>query len=245
MRIAVCDDEKEVRTLLGSKIKKLYPEASLFLYESGEALLCSGRQFDILFLDIQMEGKNGMETAAELRRKNKRTILIFITALEEYVFQAFDVGAFHYLVKPFTDEKFEAVCRAAAEQYRNPADAGRRDEARPEERYIVIKTGGVHTRILIDDIIYAEVFNRKVMIHSIHGDIEYYGKLSDLEKQLGENFFRSHRANLVHFKYVEKYNISEIWLEKGTALMAKRNYGEFVKRFLRYNSTKRSSKIRI
>ena len=81
------------------------------------------------------------------------------------------------------------------------------------------------------------------MIHSVHGDIEYYGKLSDLEKQLGEDFFRSHRANLVHFKYVERYNVSEIWLEKGTALMAKQNYGEFVKRFLRYNRVKRSSRL--
>lgn len=243
MRIAVCDDEKEVRALLGSKIKKLHPEASLFLYESGEALLRSEERFDILFLDIQMEGRNGMETAAELRKTNKQLILIFITALEEYVFQAFDVGAFHYLVKPFTDEKFAAVLNAAVKQYENFADEGRRKEAEPEERYLVIKTGGVHTRIRIDDIIYAEVFNRKVMIHSVHGDIEYYGKLSDLEKQLGEDFFRSHRANLVHFKYVERYNVSEIWLEKGTALMAKQNYGEFVKRFLRYNRVKRSSRL--
>ena len=146
-------------------------------------------------------------------------------------------------MKPFTDEKFAAVLNAAVKQYENFADEGRRKEAEPEERYLVIKTGGVHTRIRIDDIIYAEVFNRKVMIHSVHGDIEYYGKLSDLEKQLGEDFFRSHRANLVHFKYVERYNVSEIWLEKGTALMAKQNYGEFVKRFLRYNRVKRSSRL--
>ncbi len=242
MRIAVCDDEKGVRSFLGSKIKKLYPEAEVSFFRSGEELLCSGARFDILFMDIRMEGRNGMETAAELRRKNKSTILIFITALEEYVFQAFDVGAFHYLVKPFTDEKFEEVLKAAAEQYRNRAVTESREKTKPEERCIVIKTGGVHTRIPIGDIVYAEVFNRKVMIHSVHEDIEYYGKLSDLEKKLGGDFFRSHRSNIVHFKYVEKYNVSEIWLEKGTALMAKQNYGEFVKRYLRYNSVKRSSK---
>lgn len=242
MRIAVCDDEKEVREFLGSKIKNLYPEAEVSFFGSGEELLYAGVPFDILLLDIQMEGKNGMETAAELRKKNKSMILIFITALEEYVFQAFDVGAFHYLVKPFTDAKFEAVLKAAVEQGTNRAGTEKGEKAKPEERCIVIKTGGVHTRIPVGGIMYAEVFNRKVMIHSVQGDIEYYGKLSDLEKQLGEDFFRSHRANLVHFKYVEKYNASEIWLEKGTALMAKQNYGEFVKRYLRYNSVKRSSK---
>ena len=81
MRIAVCDDEKEVRSFLGSKIKKLYPEAEVSFFRSGEELLCSGARFDILFLDIRMDGRNGMETAAELRRKNKSTIMIFITAL--------------------------------------------------------------------------------------------------------------------------------------------------------------------
>lgn len=243
MRIAVCDDEKEVQRILIGKIKELYPEADVFGYGSGEELLRAGEVFDIFLLDIQMAGRNGMETAAELRKKNRDTILIFITALEEYVFQAFDVGAFHYLVKPFTDEKFEAVLAAAVEQCGNRGGMERGQEAAPEERYIVIKTGGVRTRILIKDIVYAEVFNRKVMIHSIHGDIEYYGKLSDLEKQLGEDFFRAHRANLVHFKYVEKYNVSEIWLEKGHALMAKQNYAEFVKRYLRYNRRKGSRSL--
>lgn len=243
MRIAVCDDEKEVRMLLSGKIRKLYSEVDIFCYRSGEELLRSTESFDILFLDIQMDGRNGMETAAELRKKSRDTVLIFITALEEYVFQAFDVGAFHYLVKPFTDEKFETVLAAAVEQCRNRAGAESGQAVEPEERFIVIKTGGVSTRIPVKDIVYAEVFNRKVMIHSIHGDIEYYGKLSDLEKQLGEDFFRAHRANLVHFKYVEKYNVSEIWLEKGSALMAKQNYSEFVKRYLRYNQRKGSSSL--
>lgn len=243
MRIAVCDDEKEVRTFLEEKIKGLYPEADVSYYGSGEELLRSTKTFDILLLDIQMAGRNGMETAAELRKKSRDVILIFITALEEYVFQAFDVGAFHYLVKPFTDEKFAAVLAAAVEQCRNRDSLESGQAAGAEERSIVVKAGGVSTRIPVKDIMYAEVFNRKVMIHGIHGDIEYYGKLSDLEKQLGEDFFRTHRANLVHFKYVEKYNVSEIWLEKGSALMAKQNYAEFVKRYMRYNQRKGSSSL--
>jgi len=69
-------------------------------FSSGEELLLSDKNIDILFLDIQMSGKDGMETARELRKKDKNMILIFVTAVEEYVFQAFDVGAFHYIVKP-------------------------------------------------------------------------------------------------------------------------------------------------
>ena len=88
------------------KIKKLLPDAVIEKYLSGDELIASGCEPDILFLDIQMPGMDGMETARILRQKNEKMVLIFVTAVEEYVFQAFDVAAFHYLVKPFSDEKF-------------------------------------------------------------------------------------------------------------------------------------------
>lgn len=120
MRIAICDDQREVRELFEERIRRLYPEAELLLFSSGEQLLDSEKAPDILLLDIQMPGKNGMDTARELRKKNKNTILIFVTALEEFVFQAFDVGAFHYLVKPFHEKKFaEVLMRAAAQSEEN------------------------------------------------------------------------------------------------------------------------------
>lgn len=113
MRIAVCDDEKEIREMLEEKIIRYYPKAVISLYSSGEELLLAGSRPDILLMDIRMAGKNGMETAKEFRKACKDTIIIFVTALEEYVFCAFDVGAFHYLVKPFDDKKFEEVLRNA------------------------------------------------------------------------------------------------------------------------------------
>ena len=64
--------------------------------------------------------------------------------------------------------------------------------------------------------------------------IEYYGKMSDLEALTGDNFFRPHRAYLINFKYVEKYDATTIYLEKGTVLMAKQNYPEFVKKYMKY-----------
>ena len=98
----------------------------------------------------------------------------------------------------------------------------------------MIQNGGVHIKVNIDDIVYAEVFNRKVAIHKLDETIEYYGKMSDLEAVAGECFFRSHRAYLVNFKYVEKYDASTIYLEKGTAIMSKQNYPEFVKKYMKY-----------
>lgn len=231
MRIAICDDEKAVRELLEDKVKKIYPEAELIFYGTGEELIEDMRKPDILFLDIQLPGRNGIDTARKFRKADKKAVLIFVTAVEEYVFQAFDVGAFHYLVKPFTDEKFNEVITNAVNCIYDRA----MENYNGAKKYIMVRSGGSHIKILLDDIVFAEVFNRKVMIHTLNEDIEYYGKLSELERALGEDFFRPHRAYLIHFKYVVKYNSSFITMKSGTALLAKAKFSEFVKKYLKYN----------
>lgn len=231
MRIAICDDEKNIREFIGNKVEKQYPKAETIFFSSGEELLLWDKHIDILFLDIQMNGKNGMETAKELRKKDKKVIIIFVTAIEDYVFQAFDVGAFHYLIKPIDDAKFAEVLYRAVEEWK----LQNIHKKKQEEKYVMINKGGVHSKVMLEDIVYAEVFNRKVVIHKLNDEIEYYGKLSDLETVAGDSFFRTHRAYLINFKYVEKYNATTIYLEKGTVLMAKQNYPEFVKKYLKYN----------
>ena len=230
MRIAICDDEKNIRELIGDKVVKQYPEAEIVFFSSGEELLLADKNIDILFLDIQMSGKNGMDTARELRKKDKDVILIFVTAVEEYVFQAFDVGAFHYILKPIDDAKFIGVLHKAVDELGSKS----RNVNEEEERYLLINSGGVHTKVIFDDIVYAEVFNRKIVIHKLDDTIEYYGKMSDLESLAGDSFFRPHRAYLINFKYVEKYDASTVYLENGSVLMAKQNYPEFVKRYMKY-----------
>ena len=215
MQIAICDDDKSIGLILEEKIKKLLPDAVIEKYLSGDELIASGCEPDILFLDIQMPGMDGMETARILRQKNERMVLIFVTAVEEYVFQAFDVAAFHYLVKPFSDEKFE-----------NQSD----------EKYMMVQSGGSHMKVFLKDIVYAEVYNRKVIIHTRDTNIEYYGKLQELSEIAGADFFRTHRAYLVHFKYVQKYDANCVTMENGTALIAKQNYS--VKQYLKYNLRK-------
>lgn len=227
MRIAICDDEKEIRALLSEKIRSLYPDAELFLYKSGEELLLSDVGHDILLLDIQMPGINGMDTAKELRRSGRKTVIIFVTALEDYVFQAFDVNAFHYLVKPFDDAKLAEVLAAAAEQ------AALRPEAKAPD--LMIKAGGTHISINPEEIVYAEVFDRKIILHTTGENIEFYGKMKELQEKLGDGFYRPHRAYLVNFNFIKKYDATTIYLCSGQALMAKQNYQDFVKSYLRYN----------
>ncbi len=237
MHIAVCDDEKEIRDMFAEKIERLYPEADLLLYQTGEELLLSDKESDILLLDIRMPGKNGMETAKALRRKNKKVIIIFVTALDDFVFQAFDVGAFHYLVKPFDDGKLAEVLLNAVKQSEDRKKLERAGRKR-EKPSLMITTGGEHISVNLEDIVYAEVFDRKVILHTMDSDIEYYGKMKELEEKAGDEFFRTHRSFLVNFGFIRKYNATTVYLKKGQALMAKQNYGEFVKQYLRYNQRK-------
>lgn len=230
MRVAICDDEKNIRELLEDKVKKLYPNARIICFSSGEELLLFEEHIDILLLDIQMPEINGMETAVELRKKDKNMILIFVTAAEEYVFQAFDVGAFHYLVKPINDEKLAQILNKAVKEL----GSKRVEICKNEDKYLMINSGGVHIKVMLEDIVYAEVFNRKIVIHKMDENIEYYGKMSDLEALTGDDFFRRHRAYLVNLKYVEKYDASTIYLEKGNVIMAKQNYPEFVKKYMKF-----------
>ena len=247
VKIVICDDDRAVQEILRHKIQSFCNDAqkacSIICCDSGEAVLHEEQEPDILFLDIQMPGETGMEIAAKLRQRRCRTVLIFVTALSEYVYDAFDVGAFHYLVKPFSDEKLRDVLykamRQCEDRYNLDGSAAGQGEAQktrqPEQqKVILVKKGGTSMKVLLGDIIYAEVFNRKVMLHTTHGDIEYYGKLTELSEQTGPDFYRTHRAYLVNLKYVEKYTATTIWLEKGTALVSKKQFPGFVREYMQY-----------
>ena len=168
MRIGVCDDNREVRALIFGKVRGLYPAEAVTVYESGAALLAENEPLDILFLDIKMPPPDGMETARRMRERSDSTELIFVTAFRDYVFDAFDVGAFHYLLKPFSDEKFAQVLNRAVEQCR-------KRESGPGQRRpsLLVMSKGKHRTVYLSDIEYAEVYDRRIVLHTAAEDIEY------------------------------------------------------------------------
>ena len=176
LNIAICDDEKVIREQIKELAEKEMPCVCDGLYETGDALLASGKQFDIVFLDIQMEGTDGIETAKRLRQRDEDTILIFITGIREYVFEAFDVAAFHYLLKPIEEEKFREVFRRA----------GRELEKRKSKRRetVFIKTRNRSFSLEKDSILYIESRGKKVEIHTTGETIEAYASMNEMEGQL-------------------------------------------------------------
>lgn len=233
--IGICDDEREVLKDIAEKIQKTIPQAKLKLYSSGEEVLSDKAGTDILFLDIQMPGTDGMTVARRLREYRKGQILVFLTALEEYVFQAFDVKAFHYLVKPFPEEKFQEVLLGAVRQWEEERVKETAKDRFSDRKQLLVKTKGACIRVFPEEILYAEVYNRKVILHKRDGNLEYYKRLSELEAELGEDFARVHRSYLVRLECVEKYNAQTVFLEdKSQIPMAKQKYAGFVKKYLDY-----------
>ena len=227
LNVAVCDDEKIIREQINELIKKEGQDIYTELYETGDALLASGKRFDIVFLDIQMDGRNGIETARMLRQRNEETILIFITGLREYVFEAFDVEAFHYLLKPIEECKFvEVLCRAKRElEKRN----------KQHKELLFIKTGKRSITLEKENILYVESMGKKVGIHTTRETIEAYASMNVLEEQLGSSFYRCHRGYLVALWAVSGYDNTSITVEGGEKVyLSKKKYAEFAKRYSRF-----------
>lgn len=227
MKIAVVDDEILIRKSIEELIREKEPACLIDSYESGEELLLTNRQYDVVFLDIRLKGQNGIETAKSLRQRWEDTILIFLTGVKDYVFQAFDVAAFHYLLKPVEKEKFEEVLERALRK------AGKRSGG--ETDFFLIKTRNRTLPLQKSSILYVESRGKKAEIHTVRETIELYASLNGMEAELGISFYRCHRGYLVNMAYVSEYCHDSILLSNGeTIYLAKEKYQEFVKEYMRY-----------
>ena len=182
LKIAICDDEQPIREYLKRLVKKC-TEGEIRLFVDGGELLADPTAFDLILLDISLNREqnaaepDGMETARKIRERSD-ALIIFVTALREYVFEGYDVGAFHYLLKPIDEQKFTEVMDRAICQIRSKKNV----------EPLVIKVGGNYVRIPVDDILYAENQARKIMLHTKSKKEPYcfYEKMEVLEQKVEE-----------------------------------------------------------
>ncbi len=233
MRIAICDDEAPTRAYLTSLIRAQDCPCEVVEYASASDCLADHRGIDLLFLDIELNatGPDGMALARQIREQSAVTqpVIIFVTGYERYVFDAFDVGAFQYLLKPVDEEKFAQVFARAVEQI----EVGR---VRPQLSHaLTLQSAGTSRTVPLDNIYYIESSNHKVVLCLKDGAFSCYAKIRDLEAELGDQFFRVHKGYLVNLAYVEGYSKTELTLTNGEKLLiSKYKYQDFVKAYLRF-----------
>lgn len=212
IHIAICDDEQTdvdfLRTLIsawtheGNRHVRIsdFPNAEAFLFAFDE-----DKSFDILLLDIQMGGMDGVALAKQIRATDKEVQIIFITGFMDYISDGYDVEALHYLIKPVTKEKLLPILSRAMEKLAH------------NERTLFISHAGKTTRIPLYEILYLEVRQNYVTIHA-RENFMVKKTLGELEKELNDNFFRTGRSFIVNLRYIRKTTKTEAYLSDGSVV---------------------------
>ncbi len=200
---AICDDEQYFVDELHTRIQKFFldkrMECHIAEYSNGEKLSEHGADIDLLFLDVKMDGQDGFKTAELLRKNGFSGCLIFSTIMKDEMYRAFEYEAFDYLVKPFSQDSFERTMERFLRTLRT------------NKQQIIVTRRGQKSIVKSADILYCEIINRKINLHlSDGGTVEYYGKISELEKCLDGSFFKSHRSYLVNLRHILSYGSNEI-----------------------------------
>ena len=223
--VAICEDERYILEELRRKVEKYINrkslDASIKTFMSGEELLKAKKKFDIILLDLMLPGIDGLEVARQISCRSR---IIFVTSYREYAVEAFDANAVHYLVKPVTEERlFSALDRAVNQT-----------EQMDNQSLTLMKSGKTQV-IFIRDILYCEVFNHQVRIHTVHGTYDYFGTLDMLETKLDERFFRCHRSFVVNMSCVAGQEKGVAILTNGERIfISRRKQTDFIQRLLNF-----------
>lgn len=191
LQIAVCDDESIIAEDIAEKLRQYKPEYTIDLYLSGKDLLEAEKEYDLIFLDIEMPEISGMDVAMKLRDSGFQGDLIFLTSHTECMPDAFKVKAFRFLQKPVVDSDFEEAVRESEKEIMN------------HKKILVHTTEG--TRLLcIKDIIYFETVRNYTYIHMKQGEVETRKTLREWMDIVGnEHFYQAHKSYAVALRYIE------------------------------------------
>lgn len=217
LKIAICDDEPLMQEQLAQAVSAILTNRhrpfTVTPFSNGLALLASPLAYDLIFLDIQMPGPNGITLAKTLRRREFNGALIFVTAFQEHMPDAFEVEAADYLCKPIDSVRLERTLMRTVERLEALS-----------EKCLFIQTANWCKSVKFSHIYYGEVINRKIYLHTKTGVIDYYGKMAELEKQLSSHFIRCHRSFLINPDYLLEYADGQIILENQACIPVSRKY---------------------
>ena len=208
LRIAICDDEVKARDALRIQLEKILIEESeeiVYEFSSGmNAVSWLGKhpgEIDLLFLDVEMKGLNGMETAEKIRELDGNLYIVFVTGYDDYVFEGYRVGALDYLLKPVALEKLYGVLERI-----------RKKVMQEENNSFTLRNIDGIWRFRLSNILYFYSDRRKVFLVTKNGEYPFYARLNDIEKQLEPHFVRIHQRYLVNPEKVDYLNGASVML---------------------------------
>ena len=217
VNIVICENDKNDQEFVGSKVVDILDdlniEYEIKVYNSGDDLLEGYDKYtDIILLDIQMDGLDGMETAREIRKVDDKVEIIFITSFVEYALEGYEVKAYRYLLKPvkYDDLKTSLInCL---------------NDINLLKKSIVVKEGDTRVKLSLKDIMYIEVQRNDITIHALNGIYETKGTMNNFESEINsDTFIRCHKSYLVNMEYIKSIKRYTAILENNEEVPLGRN----------------------
>ncbi len=220
MRIAIIDDEDEIRVLMKEYINRFQEESGITMdvtvFESGVALLDNyTKTFDILIFDVDMPGISGIETAKKIREQDQNVTIIFITNMAQYAINGYEVDAVDYIIKPISYYDF------SMKFHRTVAKAAQRGD-----RVIMIDTVEGYRRLKVSNITFIEIISHYLYFHTEKSVYKVRGSMKEWEGELKSySFVRTHKSYLVNMKFIEEVKTRDI-VVSGEVIPLGRGYKE-------------------
>lgn len=208
INVAICDDNEVFCNQLKGFVEQYTQENNIncevSCFNSGVDLLGQYTdEYKIIILDIEMEELNGIDTALEIRKKNQKVIIWFLTVSESYVMEGYKAEAFRYLIKPISYEEF-------SKQFQESIEWVEQKYVRP----IVVEFKNETYYLEEEDILFIEVFGHKLIYHLENESIMSIDSLKNIESELSKlSFVRIHRSYLINLKKVKTFNKTEVIMQ--------------------------------
>lgn len=227
MNIGICDDKEEILIFLNKKIveimKEMESDSQIYVYDSGEKLLQENAELDVLFLDIEMPGMDGIVAGGKYAARHKQCKIIMAAGGKERFKEAFKINAFRFITKPFeTKEIREALNAVMRTMLGMKAMEVYKDRIRYEvlQKHIsYIRSAGSYVEVYIN----GEVFRSEAALNYLEEELE------------PELFCRVNRQCIVNFAWIDFYKKGEIAIEKQRIKVSVRRKTEFEQKKLLYD----------
>ncbi len=226
--IAILEDNKVAAENLKNNILKFSENEkeyfNIHYFSDALGLLDSDKLFDVLFMDIEMPGMNGMEAAKRIRQKDGKAIIIFVTNVESYAPASYEVNAMDFIVKPVTYSVFYMKMKRAVSYLKQNTS-----------KTVAIKIERNFIRIDLRSLIFIETSGHNLIFHTDDKTVTARGKLSDWEDQLkGESFARCNSCYLVNLAYVTEVVGSDVYVGNVPLKISRAKKAEFLNRLTAY-----------
>ncbi len=216
MRLAICDGDLNFTSRIKTRVYSYAEDRELDIvvdcFTSGEQLLTAIQYYNIICLGYNLSGINGMETAERLRSRQITSEIIFISEHADFIFEAFKVSAFRFLLKSNWEGEIASVlddCILASSSHRT----------------LLVKCGTDEISVNTEDIYYLEADNKHCLIHLKKEVLSCNQTMARVYSFLPKNYFsKTNRAYVVNLDYISRYNPETIIMKNGKSLHPSRNY---------------------